>query len=322
MSRALLVPFADTTVPEFADRAERLGYDALWSGELWGRDVFVSLTRAATATDSIELGSAIANVYGRSPATLAQAAATLDDASNGRVRLGLGTSTRKAVEDLHGASFDNPARQLHETTELARQFLHDDDRVSYDGERFSVADFPGLETDVPVYTAALGAATRRATGRTADGWIPHNIPWDRLDSAFETIADAATNVDRNPADIRVAPYVPSAVSEDGDEARATVRGHVAYYVGSGEGYRRAVAETFPEAADAIASAWSDGDRGAAREAVTDEMVARLGIAGEPDEARSQLADLESRSVIDEAIVVVPAGTDPDIVDLTVETLAP
>lgn len=322
MSRALLVPFADTPVPEFADRAEQLGYDALWSGELWGRDVFVSLTRAAAATDSIKLGTAIANIFGRSPATLAQAAATLDEASGGRVRLGLGTSTRKAVEDLHGASFDNPARQLHETTELARRFLHDDDRVSYDGERFSVADFPGLETDVPVYTAALGAATRRATGRTADGWIPHNIPWDRLETAFDTIAEAATEADRNPADIRVAPYVPSAVSEDGDDARETVRGHVAYYVGSGEGYRRAVAETFPDAADAIASAWSDGDRGAAREAVTDEMVARLTVAGDPDEARSQLADLESRSVIDEAIVVVPAGTDPDIVDLTVETLAP
>jgi alkanesulfonate monooxygenase SsuD/methylene tetrahydromethanopterin reductase-like flavin-dependent oxidoreductase (luciferase family) len=113
MPTGVLVPNDAADVATFAKRAESLGYDSVWGGELWGRDVFVALTRAAEATDDVALGTAIANVYGRSPATLAQAAATLADVAGDRVRLGLGTSTKKTVEDLHGGSFDNPARQLH-----------------------------------------------------------------------------------------------------------------------------------------------------------------------------------------------------------------
>ncbi len=322
MSRAVLVPDDEDDVASFAQRAESLGYDAVWSGELWGRDVFVALARAAEATDSIVLGTAIANVYGRSPATLAQAAATLADAAGDRVRLGLGTSTKKAVEDLHGASFDNPARQLHETTELARRFLQDDGRVDYTGELFDVADFPALGTDVPVYTAALGPATRRATGRTANGWLPHNIPFESLDSAFETVAETAREAGRDSSAIEVAPYVPSAVSDDPEEARAAIRGHLAYYVGSGEGYRRAVAQVFPDGANAVADAWRAGNRDDARAAVTDEMVDALGVAGTPETARERFADVAAVSAIDEPIVVIPTGVDDEMATRTVDALAP
>jgi len=305
----------------FAERVERLEYDSLWTGELWGRDSFVALTQAAVATDEVGLGTAIVNVYGRTPATLAQAAATLDDASGGRFRLGLGTSTAKVVEDLHSMSFDNPPRRTHETAELAGEFLTAEGRVSYDGEVFSVADFPALGADVPVYAAAVGPAMRRATGRVADGWLPHNIPFHDLDNAFETIAETAHEADRDPAEIAVAPYVPSAVSEDREAALRTARGHVAYYVGSGEGYRAAVAAHY-DAADAVAEAWRDGDREGAREAVTDEMLDGLTVAGTPEEAREQLAVVAALDVIDEPIVVVPAGASDEVADRTVEALAP
>lgn len=322
MPRGVLIPSTlDEPVP-YAERAESLGYDSIWLGELWGQDSFITLARVAEVTDRAAIGTAISNVYGRSPATLAQAAATLDEAADGRMRLGLGTSTKKAVEDLHGMSFENPARRLHETTELASLFLQDEGRVSYDGDLFSVADFPGLGTDVPVYAAALGPATRRATGRTADGWLPHNIPFDHLESAFETIEETAREVGRDPDGIRVAPYVPSAVSDDPDAAREAVRGHLAYYVGSGEGYRRAVGQVFPEAAETVATAWREGDREAARAAVSDEMIAGLGVAGTPEDAREQLADIASLSAVDEPLVVIPEGVDEAIRRETVAELAP
>jgi alkanesulfonate monooxygenase SsuD/methylene tetrahydromethanopterin reductase-like flavin-dependent oxidoreductase (luciferase family) len=320
--RGILVPNDEPNVASFAERAESLGYHSLWTGELWTRDGFIALTEAATQTEDIDLGTAIANVYGRSPATLAQAAATLDRVSGGRARLGLGTSTRKAVEDLHGMAFENPARRLHETAELAGKFLHDPGRVSYDGEFFEVADFPALGADVPVYTAALGPATRRATGRVADGWLPHNVPFDRLDEAFETIAETARERDRDPDEISVAPYVPAAASEEPERARETIRGHVAYYVGSGEGYRRAVAQEFPDGADAVAEAWADGERERAREEVTEEMVDALGVAGTPEQAREQFDRLEGMAIIDEALVVIPNSTPQKIKQTTVEALAP
>lgn len=322
MPTGILVPNDEPDLAAFAERVESLGYHSLWTGELWTRDAFVALTEAVMGTDEIDLGTAIANVYGRSPATLAQAAATLNQISDGRARLGLGTSTRKAVEDLHGMEFENPPRRLHETAELAGKFLHGSGRVSYEGEFFEVADFPALGADVPVYTAALGPLTRRATGRTADGWLPHNIPFSRLPTAFETIAETAHEADREPAEITVAPYIPAAVSEEAERARQAIRGHVAYYVGSGEGYRRAVAEMFPDGAEAVADAWAEGERERAREKVTAEMVEELGVAGTPAKAREQFEELASMDVIDDPLVVIPNGTPQDIKEQTVEALAP
>ncbi len=322
MPTGILVPEHRDDVTTFAERAERLGYDSIWMPELWGRDAFVSLTRIATVTSDLTLGTAIVNAYGRSPATLAQAAATLADAADGQVRLGIGTSTEKVIEDLHGMSFDNPPRRLHETVELAKQFLSADGRVSYEGNTFDVADFPSLDADVPVYAAALGPSNRRATGRTADGWLPHNIPFGRLDEAFETIAETAHKVGRDPDAIDVAPYVPAAVSDDPQEAIRAVRGHLAYYVGSGDGYRNAVAESFPDAADAVAEAWRSGDRETARESVTDGMIEQLAVAGAPADAREQFERVATHDIIDQPLLVIPDGTPAPVVDQTVEALAP
>ncbi len=322
MRTGILVPNDADDLAEFAERAEHLGYDAVWTGELWGRDSFVALTRAAYRTTDVRLGTAIVNIYGRSPATIAQAAATLDDAADGRFTLGLGTSTRKVVEDLHSETFDRPARRLHEAVELTRQFLDSDGRVVYDGDCFDAADFPSLSADVSVYAAALGPATRRATGRTADGWLPHNIPFEQLDDAFETIARTAEQAGRNPDVITTAPYVPSAASEDPDRAREAIRSHLAYYVGSGEGYRQAVAQMFPAAATEIAEAWHAGNREEARATVTDEMIAALGVAGTPAQAREQLADIAALDAVDEPLVVVPDGVGENMRETTMEALGP
>lgn len=321
MPTGILVPNDAADFAAFAERVESMGYDSVWVSELWMRDAFVVLTRAAAATESLRLGTAIVNVYGRSPATIAQAAATIDRTAPGRVVLGLGTSTQKTVEDLHGMSFDNPPRRLHEATELTKEFLQGGGRVEYEGEYFEVADFPALGADVPVYTAALGPSNRRATGRTADGWLPHNIPFDMLGEAFETIAETAREAGRDPSAFTTAPYVPAAVDEDPERARAAIRGHLAYYIGNGEGYRRAAGQKF-DAADTVAEAWRSGDRSAAREAVTDEMVAGLGIAGTPEGARDQLADLASLDVVDEPLIVVPDGVDQELKETTIRELSP
>jgi alkanesulfonate monooxygenase SsuD/methylene tetrahydromethanopterin reductase-like flavin-dependent oxidoreductase (luciferase family) len=322
MLTGVLVPNDVDNLGAFASRAESLGYDSVWTGELWGRDSFVARTRAAALTDPVRLGTATDTVYGRTPASIAPAAATLDEAADGRLRLGLGTSTQKVVEDLHAASFDRPARRLHETVELVTQFLGDGGRVSYSGECYEVAEFPALGVDVPVYAAALGPATRRATGRTADGWLPHNIPFDRIGEAFETIAATAREAGRDPDAIATVPYVPAAVSDDPEAARDAIRAHLAYYVGSGEGYRRAVAGAFPDAADAVAEAWRNGDRDGARAAVTDEMIDSLGVAGRPAAAREQLASVGAVDRVDEPLVVVPDGTDEAMRRTTLEALAP
>ena len=323
MSRGVVLPRRGVEATRrFAVRCEDLGYDACWTGELWGRDAFVTLTAVADAIDRIDLGTAIVNIFSRSAATLAAATATLTEVAPGGVRLGIGPSTKKAIEDLHGRDYDRPVRRLHETAELVAAFTAGEGRVDYDGETVSVADFPALDADVPVYTAALGPAARRATGRVADGWLPHNVPFPELADAFETVAETAREAGRNPDAITVAPYVPAAVADDPSAARGAVRGHLAYYVGSGEGYRRAVATAFPDEAARIAEAWGAGERDTARGAVTEEMVDALGVAGTPEVARERFEAVASLETVDHPIVVVPDGGAEATAERTVEALAP
>lgn len=315
-----------------AVRAEELGYESVWLGELWGTSSPVQLAEIAEQTETITLGTAILNVFSRTPATLAMTANGLDRVSDGRFILGVGTSTQKAIEDLHGMAFDQPVRRAHETIELTKRFLgHEksnddigssDHRVAYDGEIFHAADFPMLDADVPIYHAALGRANRRVVARLCDGWIPHNIPFPALNEAFAYVAEHAEKAGRDPADITLAPYVPAAVADDPAVARDAIRGHVAYYAGSGEGYRKAVAAQFPDAADQLTEAWQSGERQAAAGYVTDEMVSALGVAGTPEEARAQLRDLVENSVIDRPIVTIPQQTADELAEPTIEALAP
>ncbi|NEU55902.1 LLM class flavin-dependent oxidoreductase [Halorussus sp. MSC15.2] len=324
MPTDLLLPqTADRDTTELGVRAEELGYDGLWLGELWGTSAVVRLTDIAARTDEVKLGTAIVNVFSRTPAVLAMTAATLDRVSDGRFRLGVGTSTRKAVEDLHGAEWEdpNPVRRAHETIELVRAFLGDEGRVNYEGEIFEVRDFPSLDADVPVYHAALGEANRRVVARLCDGWIPHNVPFPDLDENFAYIREKMETAGRD-ATVDVAPYVPAAVSDDPEGARDVIRGHVAYYVGNGRGYQRAVGQRFPDAADAVAEAWREGDRDAAAASVTDEMVAALGVAGTPDRAREQFAAVADIDCVTRPMVTIPSNAPAEMAERTIEELAP
>ncbi len=320
MARGVLLPAAEPT-PEFTDLIGSMDYDSIWTNELWGTDAFVTLAAIAPHTDAA-LGTAIVNVFSRSPAVLAAAAATLDGLASGPIRLGIGPSTPKAIEDLHGLPYDRPVRRIHETAELVYAFTAGEGRAEYDGEVCSTSDFPALSADISVYNAALGEANRRATGRTADGWLPHMIPFEDLEESFETVERTARNAGRDPEEIAVSPYVPSAVAEDPEEAREAIRGHIAYYVGSGEGYRRAVAMRFPEKSEQIAEAWAAGERGNAREEVTDAMVEALGVAGTPEEARTRFEAVADTDPITEPIVVVPSNADEAMAERTIEALAP
>jgi hypothetical protein len=101
-----------------------------------------------------------------------------------------------------------------------------------------------------------------------------------------------------------------------------VRGTVAYYVGASTGYERAVGSVYPDEATNIAEAWREGNRDAARTAVTDELVLDLGCAGSEEAVQEQLRDLASVDVIDTVLVDIPDGLDPGDVETTVRVAGP
>ena len=310
----------------WAERAETLGYDSIWMSEAWGADALVELGTAAERTDSIRLCTAIVNVYSRTPAVLAMAGATLQRLSGGRAVLGVGASHPGFVESLHGMAYERPVRRVHEAIELVKALTGGGDgsntTVTYDGEIFSVDGHAPFDEAVPVYNAALGEANRRATGRVADGWLPYVFPVSALGEAFETVARTAREAGRDPDAIEVTPQVMAAVDDDPEVAKDVVREYVARYVGALSNYRNALADWYPDEAAAIGDAWESGGMEAAMDAVPDELVFELGVAGTAEDARDQLRAVLDEPVVDCPIVYVPRSAPDAVRDRTIEALAP
>lgn len=308
---------------EFAQRAAALGFHTGWMSELWGSNAFAELGAVAATTTDFRVGTGIVNVFSRTPAVLAMGAASLYQLSDGRAALGLGASSRKAIEDLHDQAFEQPAKRIEETVRLINCFLKSDkSTVDFEGEQFHVQDFPPLNVEVPVYNSALGPLNRRVTGRVCDGWMPNNTPVEHLPDAFEEVSAGAEEAGRDPEDITVAPWVYVVISENKDEAYDAVRSKVAFYVGNSRGYERALEQVFPDSAGEIANAWRAGKRDKARGLVTEEMVHSLGAAGQADEVHERLGQLVDEPIIDDLILNIPIGINEDIIETTLAELDP
>src|SRR6185437_1683420 len=97
---------------------DELSVESAWVAEAWGRDAFSMLTELALSTKKIQLGTAIVNVFSRSPAVLAMTFGTLDELSGGRAVIGLGSSGKNVIEHWHGVPFEKPATRLREYVQI------------------------------------------------------------------------------------------------------------------------------------------------------------------------------------------------------------
>ncbi|WP_340098797.1 LLM class flavin-dependent oxidoreductase [Salinibaculum salinum] len=311
--------------PGLVVRAEELGYESVWAAEGQGKSAFGKLERWATHTDDIGLATGIVNVFSRTPAALAQAAATLDAHSNGRAILGLGVAHPGVVEDFHGAAFERPLARMAEYIELVRRYLRGE-AEGFDGEFFSPARtsfweaFEPERAAIPIYNGALGPGNVRLTGEYADGWLPNLYPESQFAEAQEWLAEGARRADRDPASVDVAMYVLTAVHEDRERAKRAAAEHIAYYLRDIPGYYARAAEEagFSDDVEVVRAAPTT-EAGAER--ISDDLLDRLAVVGTPAEARSQLAELRAMGV-DLPIVRAPAGTDKEWVDRTLQTFAP
>lgn len=317
--------FALRDDPDLVVRAEALGYESVWAAEGQGKSAFGKLERWAVHTDRIGLATGIVNVFSRTPAALAQAAATLDAHSGGRAILGLGVAHPGVVEGFHGASFDRPLPRMAEYIRLVGRYLAGE-ADSYDGEFYSPTRssfwgaFEPERSSIPIYNGALGPGNIRLTGQFADGWVPNLYPASEFEAAKGHLADGADRGDRDLSEIDVAMYVLTAVDEDPERARRAAAGHIAYYLRDIPGYydRAAKQAGYEAVVDAVQAAPSTE---AGAEAVADGLLDRLAVIGTPEEARSQLDAIRELGV-GLPIVRAPAGSDRAAVERTLEAFAP
>ena len=311
--------------PDLVVRAEQLGYESVWAAEGQGKTAFGKLERWATATDEIGLATGIVNVFSRTPATLAQATATLDAHSGGRAILGLGVAHPGVVEDFHGASFERPLARMAEYVELVRRYLRGDPG-SFNGEFYSPtrtafwAAFEPERAEIPIYNGALGPGNVRLTGEYADGWLPNLYPESAFEEALGWLGEGAKRSGRTVEDIDVAMYVLTAVHEDRERARRAAAEHVAYYLRDIPGDYDRVAREAGFGAEVTAVREADSLEAGAGE-ISDGLLNRIAVIGTPEDARSQLARFRELGV-DLPIVRAPAGTDDVFVERTLETFAP
>src|SRR6059058_5048316 len=124
--------------------AEAAGFDSVWAAEAYGSDAATVLAWLAAQTERIAIGSAIFQMPARSPAMTAMTAATLDQLSSGRFRLGLGPSGPQVAEGWHGQRFARQLQRTREYVEVVRLALGRE-RVEFQGETLELPlpDGPG-----------------------------------------------------------------------------------------------------------------------------------------------------------------------------------
>ena len=167
---------------EIARTAEDLGYDSIWAAEAYGSDAASVLAWLAAGTNRIKLGAGIFQIPGRSAAMTAMTAATIDQLSNGRMLLGLGTSGPQVSEGWHGVRFPHQVERTRDYVAVVRMALAHK-KVEYHGETLDLPlpDGPGkvlkltirpVQESIPIYLAVLGPKNVALAGEIADGWLP------------------------------------------------------------------------------------------------------------------------------------------------------
>lgn len=297
-----------------AKLADILGYDSFWISEAWAYDASTLLAEMAVKTKNIKLGSGIFNCFSRSPALIAMQAATLQEISGGRFMLGLGTSSPKVVEGLHGQKFKAPLTQMRDVIRVV-QTLHaggdltEAGAIKDDYRPFKLELKTPIEPKVPIYCAALKEKSITSIGEMADGWMPIFWPYDRLHEGRAWIDEGAREAGRDPSEITTAPFT-TVIPLPGGKATRQAAEILSFYVGGMGPFYKQLLTDFGWGAECeeIASIYANKDtRDQAWRAVTDEMIESLFIAGDPLYCRREIRRRREEFGMEYPLVNLPPG---------------
>ena len=291
---------------ELVLEAERLGYDSVWTAEAYGSDAATILAWLAQATSTIKLGSAIFQMPGRSAAMTAMTAATIDQLSDGRMLLGIGSSGPQVAEGWHGQRFAKQLQRTREYVDVVKLALSRE-RVVYEGEtlQLPLPDGPGkalkltiqpVQERIPIYIAAIGPKNTTLAAEIADGWLPTLFSPEHVGEFRPLLEEgfARAGGGKGFDDFDIVPTVTAMVSDDLESARDAMRHYVALYTG-GMGSRKqnfynALMRRygFEEAADTVQELYLAGKKDEAAASLPGELIDTVALVGPPDIIRERL----------------------------------
>lgn len=277
--------------------------DTIWIPETWGMENFSMLSSVSSKTTNQKIGSSIINIYSRSPSLIAMGAATVDTISNGRLILGLGTSSVPIVKTFHGYKFEQPLQRMREYVEIIRLVLSGN-QVNYSGKIFNLKNFSLLikpkRTSIPIYLAAVNKKMVDLTWEIADGVIFYLRPINELK---ETISKMQS---KNKIDVTC--QLITCISEDSDTAIDRAKKTLAFYVSVGKVYREFLAENgFKNETTNIFDEFKKSGFKSNHELVTDQMLKSLVVAGTPEDCKKQLQNFRETGLDLPIIQFNPVG---------------
>jgi len=290
--------------------------DSIWIPETWGMENFSMLGAVANNTNTQKIGSSIINIYSRSPSTIAMGSATIDTLSNGRLILGLGTSSVPIVEDFHGEKFENPVQRMREYVEIIRLSLTKK-QINYSGKIFNLKNFTLLidpkRKSIPIYLAAINEKMVNLCWEIADGVIFYLRPLDEMKKIISKM-QSQKNID-------VACQIITCISNDSEEAIQRAKKTIAFYVSVGKIYRDFLANNgFKNETNNIFEEFKKSGFKSNHELVTDSMLNSLSISGSPEEAKIQLEKFRNAGINLPIIQFNPIGNTIESFSLLKKTL--
>lgn len=280
----------------YAQAAEAAGFEAVWQAESrLVREATVPLAAFGAVTDTIRLGSGVADVWSRNPARLAATFSTLDDLAPGRVILGLGAWWDPLAAKV-GITRSKPLGVMREVVTAVRALLHDE-TVTMDGE---YVHLDGVELDyvyqerrpkdVPIYIGATGMKMMELTGEIADGVVlNYLVSPDYNRRAMDALATGAERAGRDVDALDRPQLIVCSVHEDHDTALDMARLMVTQYLGQQPHIMKASGvsqDLLDRVGEVLTWPATHEQVVAASKLVPDEVVQLLTASGTPEEARA------------------------------------
>ena len=307
---------------------EKQGVNIVLVAEAYSFDAVSQLGYLAAKTSTIELGSGVVPIYTRTPTLLAMTAAGLDYVSEGRFRLGIGTSGPQVMEGFHGVPFDAPLGRTREVVEICRQVWRRE-KLTHQGRNYQIP----LPTDrgtglgkplklinqplrerIPITIASLGPKNVELTAEIAEGWQPVFFYPERAEEIWGEALRAGT-AKRDPAlgDLDVMVGVSLAVGENVSDRLEWAKPQLALYIGGmgakGHNFYHNVATRygFGDVADRIQDLYLAGRKAEAIAAVPDELVRNVSLIGPRGYVKERIAAFAEAGVT--TLLATPVTAD-------------
>jgi F420-dependent oxidoreductase-like protein len=311
---------------------ERAGLDTVWVAEAYGFDSPTLMGYLAAKTETVEIGSAILNIYSRTPGALLQTAAGLDNVSQGRAVLGLGASGPQVIEGFHGVPYDKPLARTREIIEIIRAGLRreplrsegaftlpltrEHGGVTGLGKPLKLLNHPERST-IPIYVAALGPKNVEQAAEIADGWLPHLYYPEKAGLVWgEALTKGAANRAAHLDPMQIVAGGMVAIGEGADTKALLdfARPIFALYIGGmgakGKNFYNDVARAYgyEDAAEKIQDLYLSGKKDEAAALVPTEWLEAANLVGPAPYVRERIAAFREAGVT--SLNVTPVGDDP------------